>query len=82
MRGRATSFVPAEDSGYYMIAVNEPPGSTSERTMATLEKIASFLEGKNDPEKPKDEQLFQEVFTVAGFDLLGGGQKSQFIIIN
>ena len=40
------------------------------------EKIASFLEGKNDPEKPKDEQLFQEVFTVAGFDLLGGGQKS------
>ncbi|ETJ35174.1 Transporter, hydrophobe/amphiphile efflux-1 (HAE1) family, partial [human gut metagenome] len=56
-----TSFVPAEDSGYYMIAVNEPPGATSERTMATLEKIASFLEGKNDPEKPKDEQLFQEV---------------------
>nr|WP_287521548.1 efflux RND transporter permease subunit [Veillonella sp.] len=41
-----TSFVPAEDSGYYMIAVNEPPGATSERTMATLEKIASFLEGK------------------------------------
>lgn len=34
-----TSFVPAEDSGYYMIAVNEPPGSTSERTMATLEKL-------------------------------------------
>jgi hydrophobe/amphiphile efflux-1 (HAE1) family protein len=76
-----TSFVPAEDSGYYMIAINEPPGATSERTMATLEKIASFLEEKNDPEKPKDEQLFQEVFTVAGFDLLGGGQKSSAGVI-
>ena len=41
-----TSFVPAEDSGYYMIAVNEPPGATSERTMATLEKIASFFRQK------------------------------------
>ena len=38
-----TSFVPAEDSGYYMIAVNEPPGATSERTMATLAKNRIFL---------------------------------------
>ena len=76
-----TSFVPAEDSGYYMIAVNEPPGATADRTMATLEKIASFLEGKNDPEKPEEEQLFQSVFTVAGFDLLGGGQKSSAGVI-
>jgi len=76
-----TSFVPAEDSGYYMIAVNEPPGATFERTMATLEKIASFLKGKNDPEKPKDEQLFQEVFTVTGFDILGNGQKSSAGVI-
>ena len=37
-----TSFVPAEDSGYYIIAVNEPPGATSERTMATL-KNCIFL---------------------------------------
>jgi len=73
-----TSFVPAEDSGYYMIAVNEPPGATA---VATLEKIASFLEGKNDPEKPEEEQLFQSVFTVAGFDLLGGGQKSSAGVI-
>ena len=53
---------------YYMIAVNEPPGATADRTMATLGKVASFLE-VNDPERAlKDEQLFQSVFTVAGFD--------------
>ena len=32
-----TSFVPAEDSGYFLIAVNEPPGATSARTVETLD---------------------------------------------
>ena len=62
-----SAFVPAEDSGYYMVAVNEPPGATLNRTNATLQNIARFLE--------KDEDM-ETVFTVAGFDLLGGGQKS------
>ncbi len=62
-----SAFIPEEDSGYYLIAVNEPPGATLDRTMATLEKISSFLEQDKD---------FSTVFNVAGFDLLGGGQKS------
>ena len=56
-----SAFVPAEDSGYYMVAVNEPPGATLNRTNATLQNIARFLE--------KDEDM-ETVFTVAGFDLL------------
>lgn len=71
-----TGFVPDEDSGYYMIAVNEPPGATLDRTMETLEKVAYFLETSDGIH-----DNFQEVFTVAGFDLLGGGQKSSAGVI-
>ena len=66
-----TSFVPAEDSGYFLIAVNEPPGATSARTVETLDKIKDFLEGT-----PGVKENVEQVFTVSGLDLLGGGQKS------
>ena len=66
-----TSFVPAEDSGYFLIAVNEPPGATSARTVETLDKIKDFLE-----QTPGIKDNVEQVFTVSGFDLLGGGQKS------
>ena len=66
-----TSFVPAEDSGYFLIAVNEPPGATSARTVETLDKIKDFLE-----QTPGIKDNIEQVFTVSGFDLLGGGQKS------
>jgi len=66
-----TSFVPAEDSGYFLIAVNEPPGATSARTVETLDKIKYFLE-----QTPGIKDNVEQVFTVSGFDLLGGGQKS------
>ena len=66
-----TSFVPAEDSGYFLIAVNEPPGATTARTVETLDKIKDFLE-----QTPGIKDNIEQVFTVSGFDLLGGGQKS------
>ncbi len=66
-----TSFVPAEDSGYFLIAVNGPPGATSARTVETLDKIKDFLE-----QTPGIKDNVEQVFTVSGFDLLGGGQKS------
>ena len=66
-----TSFVPAEDSGYFLIAVNEPPGATSARTVETLDKIKDFLE-----QTPGIKDNVEQVFTVSGFDLLGSGQKS------
>lgn len=66
-----TSFVPAEDSGYFLIAVNEPPGATSARTVETLDKIKDFLE-----QTPGIKDNVEQVFTLSGFDLLGGSQKS------
>mgnify|MGYP004448116493 FL=1 len=72
-----TSFVPAEDSGYYMIAVNLPDGATQSRTLATLSKIRELIsvtKDKNGNIVP--DENFDTIFTVAGFDLLGGGQKS------
>lgn len=66
-----TSFVPEEDGGYFMISVNLPPGATSARTVETLDKIKDFLE-----QTPGIKENVEQVFTVSGFDLLGGGQKS------
>ena len=66
-----TSFVPAEDSGYFLIAVNEPPGATSARTVETLDKIKDFLE-----QTPGIKDNVEQVFTLSGFDLLGSSQKS------
>ncbi len=76
-----TSFVPEEDSGYYIIAVNGPPGATTERTVQSLEKIRQFIETT-----PGVRDNFSQIFTVSDFDLLGGGQKSSagaiFAVLN
>lgn len=62
-----TAFVPSEDNGFYIVAVNLPDGATNSRTNMTLEKIANFLRSDSD---------IRTVFAVSGFDLLGGSQKS------
>lgn len=82
-----TSFVPEEDGGYYMIAVNLPDGATQARTMATLQKIAAMIKVTQDKNgNIVEDKDFDTVFTVAGFDLLGGGQKSSagaiFAVLN
>lgn len=62
-----TAFVPDEDNGYYMVAINLPDGATTSRTIDTIETMAAFLRQDKD---------MKYVFGVAGFDILGGGQKS------
>ncbi|WP_251423036.1 efflux RND transporter permease subunit [Veillonella agrestimuris] len=71
-----SSFVPDEDNGYYIVAVNLPPGSTMDRTAESLEKIRDFLE-----DTPGVGENFAQIFAVSGFDLLGGGQKSSAGVI-
>ncbi len=61
------SFVPAEDNGFFIVAVNLPPGSTTSRTQAVLSKITDYLQ--------EDKDVANNM-AVAGFDLLSGGQKS------
>jgi len=62
-----SSFVPAEDQGYIFGAVQLPDGATLERTRATaaeLGKIAQAHPG------------VQNTMVINGFDLLGGGNKT------
>jgi multidrug efflux pump len=62
-----TSFIPSEDQGYVITAVMLPDGATISRTSKTTEAVRSAI--ANDPAS-----TFQ--FAVNGYDLIGGGNKS------
>lgn len=67
-----SAFVPAEDSGYYMIAIQLPEGATTSRTLSVISKVSSFLQEDKD---------IKGNIGVSGFDILGGGQKTSAGII-
>lgn len=62
-----TSFVPAEDNGYFLIAINLPPGASSSRTMQVVQDVSNFLQNDSD---------ITEVAGVSGFDILSNAQQS------
>jgi len=62
-----TSFIPSEDQGYVITAAMLPDGATISRTSKTTEAVRSAI--ANDPAS-----TFQ--FAVNGYDLIGGGNKS------
>lgn len=62
-----TSFVPAEDNGYFMMAINLPPGASSSRTMKVIQDVSNFLQNDSD---------ITEVAGVSGFDILSNAQQS------
>ncbi|CAM8350178.1 efflux RND transporter permease subunit [Candidatus Methylopumilus universalis] len=62
-----TSFIPSEDQGYVITAVMLPDGATISRTSKTTEAVRSAI--AKDPAT-----TFQ--FAVNGYDLIGGGNKS------
>jgi len=62
-----SSFVPSEDQGYIFANVQLPDGATLERTRVVggaLSDMAQNLPG------------VERVFAITGFDLLGGGNKT------
>ncbi|MDQ6620939.1 MAG: multidrug efflux RND transporter permease subunit [Pseudomonadota bacterium] len=61
------SFAPPEDQGYIISAVVLPDGATLERTGRTTEQLRGMMQGN---------QAIENVFVVNGFDLIGGGSKS------
>ena len=61
------SFVPAEDQGYVVTAVIMPDGATLSRTTKTTEAVRSAI--AQDPATAFE-------FSVYGFDLIGGGNKT------
>ena len=63
-----TGFLPNEDQGVLIVLVELPPGSTLEQTMGVLNKTSDFyMTQKADSVK--------EIFTVAGFSMVGRGQN-------
>lgn len=61
-----SAFVPPEDNGYYMVAVNLPEGATLSRTIAVLDKVQGFM--SEDPD-------IVDKAGIAGFDILASAQK-------
>ncbi|HYF58391.1 MAG TPA: multidrug efflux RND transporter permease subunit [Burkholderiaceae bacterium] len=61
------SFVPQEDQGYIIAAAQLPDGATLERTARATETLRQRVSGND---------AIQNFFAINGFDLIGGGNKS------
>ncbi len=61
------SFVPPEDQGYIIAAAQLPDGATLERTARTTETLRRMV---------ADNEAIEAFFAINGFDLIGGGNKS------
>jgi hydrophobe/amphiphile efflux-1 (HAE1) family protein len=62
-----TSFVPTEDQGYIFGNVQLPDGATLERTRAVAAQLGKIVQA---------EPGVQNTMVINGFDLLGGGNKT------
>lgn len=62
-----TSFLPAEDQGYFITNIQLPVGATQERTDRVLKQIEEYF--------LKQEEI-ESFITVAGFSFNGRGQNS------
>jgi hydrophobe/amphiphile efflux-1 (HAE1) family protein len=61
------SFVPPEDQGYIFANIQLPDGATLERTRSMGAELSKII-GAN--------RGVQNTFAIAGFDLIGGGNKT------
>ncbi|MDR3322632.1 MAG: multidrug efflux RND transporter permease subunit [Zoogloeaceae bacterium] len=64
------SFVPQEDQGALFVALIQPDGATLKRTIATGEQMGQMVMG---------DKNVQRLFSVAGFDMVGGSKGTMFI---
>lgn len=62
-----TAFLPVEDQGYLITAVQAPPGATRERTEATFEPVSDFW---------LDQPEVENLVVVRGFSFFGQGQNN------
>jgi len=61
------SFIPGEDQGYIFSAIQLPDGATLERTARTGAQLQQMVQPI---------PAVEHMFVVAGFDLIGGGNKT------
>ncbi|RXZ64180.1 efflux RND transporter permease subunit [Pelagerythrobacter rhizovicinus] len=62
-----TAFLPTEDQGYLITAVQAPPGATQERTDEALEPIVDFWMAQEE---------LENLVVVRGFSFFGQGQNN------
>lgn len=62
-----TSYIPSEDMGHFMTSVQLPTGASLERTEKITDELAKEI--KKLPE-------VQDVMTISGFSMMGGGAAS------
>ena len=62
-----TSFIPPEDQGYYITGVIMPDGTALGRTDEVVSRVVEIASSN---------PVVQDVVSITGFDLLGGGQKT------
>ena len=62
-----TSFVPLEDQGYIFASIQLPDGATLQRTGKTGAELQQRMQGH---------EAISHIFVVRGFDLVGGGNKT------
>jgi len=67
-----TSFLPMEDQGDILVAVQAPPGATAERTEQAVEQVNSFL-----AEQPE----VAAVVMIRGFSFFGQGQNNAMFFV-
>ncbi|MBI3285747.1 MAG: efflux RND transporter permease subunit [Burkholderiales bacterium] len=63
-----TSFLPDEDQGYFITAVQLPPGATQQRTLGVLNQVENYYLSQ--------EKAISQLITVAGFSFSGRGQNA------
>ncbi len=60
-------FIPAEDQGSVMTAIQAPPGSTRERTNEAIEQVTAFYD---------EQEQVENIFVIRGFSFFGQGQSN------
>ena len=72
-RSTPTGFIPDEDQGYVIIAVQGPEGTSLEYTRNVLIQVEGII---------KQQEEVTQIFTVGGFSLLGTGANYGSLFIN
>ena len=62
-----STFIPEEDDGYFIAAIQLPPAASLERTQAVGEKINAILDSYPEVE---------HYIGISGFSIMGGGEQS------
>jgi hydrophobe/amphiphile efflux-1 (HAE1) family protein len=68
---RPRGFLPAEDQGYVLASVSLPDGASVTRTRDYMTKIVPSL-----LQTPAEKPAVFHAFAISGFDLIGGGEKT------